>query len=113
LALLKKQEEICLALGNKSSLGYCYWNWGLVERAPNHPEREKEKLAALTIFEELQRPANEAPSKPRSSETSRQVRERYRSQNFKKNLRSPISLAINHLHILTRPASDQRKPGKA
>jgi tetratricopeptide (TPR) repeat protein len=57
LALLKKQEEICLALGNKSNLGYCYWSWGLVERGLNHPQSEKEKLTpALAIFEELKMP---------------------------------------------------------
>jgi tetratricopeptide (TPR) repeat protein len=57
LALLNKVEEICLALGSKQGLGYCYWNWGLLERALNHPQPEKEKLAAaLAIFEELKMP---------------------------------------------------------
>ena len=32
LALLKKQEALCLQLGNRSRLGYCYCNWGLLAR---------------------------------------------------------------------------------
>jgi catechol 2,3-dioxygenase-like lactoylglutathione lyase family enzyme len=29
LALHKKKEAICLELGNRSGLGYCYWQWAL------------------------------------------------------------------------------------
>jgi len=27
MALLKKQEVLCLELGNRSGLAYCYWYW--------------------------------------------------------------------------------------
>ena len=57
LALLKKQEAICLELGNKSGLGYCYWHWGLLARAQGDRKTEKEKLEqALAIFTELKMP---------------------------------------------------------
>jgi hypothetical protein len=57
LALLKKKEVLCLELGNKGSLGYCYWGWGLLARALNDSAIEKEKrLSALTIFTELKMP---------------------------------------------------------
>jgi tetratricopeptide (TPR) repeat protein len=76
LALHKKQEAICLELGNKAGLAYCYWNWGLLERALGNSEGEQAKLsAALTLFRELgmprQRDAVEAElAKARSAGTS-------------------------------------------
>jgi hypothetical protein len=55
--LLERQEAICLALGHKSGLGYCYWNWGVVERDRGNSAVELEKLeAALRIFTELKMP---------------------------------------------------------
>ena len=44
-------------MGNKSDLGYCYWNWGLLARAQGDRKTEKEKLEqALAIFTELKMP---------------------------------------------------------
>ena len=44
-------------MGNKSSLGYCYYYWGLLARAQNDHKTEKEKLEqALAIFIELEMP---------------------------------------------------------
>ena len=52
--LHKKQEALCLELGNKGSLAYCYWNLGLLAREQRDRKAEREKLAAaLDIFTEL------------------------------------------------------------
>ncbi len=61
MALQKKNEALCVELGNRSGLGHCYLNWGLLAREMNDPtrerEREREKLeAALNIFTELNMP---------------------------------------------------------
>jgi tetratricopeptide (TPR) repeat protein len=57
LALHKKQEALCLELGNKKSLGFCYWAWGLVLRERGNMGEASEKLqAALAIFTELKMP---------------------------------------------------------
>jgi hypothetical protein len=57
MALRKKQEALCLELGNRSSLAYCYWNWGLLAREQHDRKTEREKLAAsLDIFTELNMP---------------------------------------------------------
>ena len=57
LALHRKKEAICLELGNKSSLGYCYWSWGLLERDFRNHEAELDKLSrALALFTELGMP---------------------------------------------------------
>ncbi|MGO8948711.1 MAG: hypothetical protein ACLQUY_13875, partial [Ktedonobacterales bacterium] len=57
LALHKKEEAICLELGNKSGLGYCYLNWGLLARTQGDHKTEKEKLEqALAIFTGLKMP---------------------------------------------------------
>jgi hypothetical protein len=57
LALLKKQEALCLQLGNRSSLAYCYANWGLLAREQRDRNTEREKLAAaLVIFRDLKMP---------------------------------------------------------
>jgi hypothetical protein len=57
LALLKKKEALCLELGNRSGLAYCYWNWGLLARKQSDCQTEREKLtAALNIFIELNMP---------------------------------------------------------
>ena len=57
LALHKKQEAICLELGSKVGLAYCYWQWGLLERARGNPQDEHAKLsAALALFRELGMP---------------------------------------------------------
>jgi hypothetical protein len=54
MALLEKQQALCLELGNRSGLAYCYWNWGLVAREQRDRNTEREKLtAALDIFTEL------------------------------------------------------------
>lgn len=57
MALHKKQEALCEELGLKSGLGYCYWSWGLLARAQNNPDMEREKLqAAYQIFADLNMP---------------------------------------------------------
>ena len=57
MALHKKEEAICLELGNKDCLAHCYWNWGLLERALGSSEGEEAKLsAALDLFRELGMP---------------------------------------------------------
>ena len=57
MALLKKQEVLCLELGNRSGLAYCYWYWGLLAREQRDRKTEREKLAAsLDIFIELNMP---------------------------------------------------------
>jgi tetratricopeptide (TPR) repeat protein len=57
LVLYTKKEKICVDLGNRPDLGYCYWKWGLLERALGHHQAAQEKLsAALAIFTELQMP---------------------------------------------------------
>jgi hypothetical protein len=77
LALHKKEEAICLELGNKSSLAYRYWNWGLLERDLGNPEREQAKLsAASALFRELRMPREqdaveaELAGQPKIPETS-------------------------------------------
>ena len=50
LALLKKQEALCLELGNKDGLGYCYCNWSLLAREQRDRDTEREKLAAALVF---------------------------------------------------------------
>jgi hypothetical protein len=57
LALHKKQEALCLEMGNRSSLAYCYWGWGLLAREQRDSKTAREKLAsALDIFTELNMP---------------------------------------------------------
>jgi hypothetical protein len=57
LALHKKQKALCLELGNRSGLAYCYWQWGLLARKQRDRKTEREKLAgALDIFIELKMP---------------------------------------------------------
>jgi hypothetical protein len=57
MALLKKQEAICLELGNQENLAICYGNWGLVAREHHDSETEREKLErALALFTELKMP---------------------------------------------------------
>ena len=57
LALLQKSEAICLDLGNKSSLAYCYWQWVDLARAQGDRKTAREKLQqALAIFTELKMP---------------------------------------------------------
>ena len=57
MALLKKQEALCLELGFRSGLAYCYWNWGLLAREQQNKLEEREKLqAACTKFDELNMP---------------------------------------------------------
>ena len=57
MVLHKKEEALCLELGNRSGLAYCYWNWGLLAREQRDRKTECEKLtAALNIFAELNMP---------------------------------------------------------
>jgi hypothetical protein len=50
MALHEKQEALCLELGNRSSLAYCYANWGLLAREQRDRKTEREKMtAALDI----------------------------------------------------------------
>ena len=54
MALHKKVEALCLELGNRRGLAYCYWAWGLLAREQRDRKTEREKLAAaLDIFTEL------------------------------------------------------------
>jgi hypothetical protein len=54
LALHKKQEEICLELGNKEGLGYCYWQWGLLAEQQGDKQAKRHRLKqAFSIFVEL------------------------------------------------------------
>jgi hypothetical protein len=56
-ALLKKQEALCLELGNRSGLAYWNSNWGLLAREQCNHKTEREKLAAaLDLFTELNMP---------------------------------------------------------
>ena len=53
----KKEEALCEELGNKSSLGYCYWRWGLLSRERGDTGEANEKLkAALALFTDLGMP---------------------------------------------------------
>jgi hypothetical protein len=46
-----------VGLGNRGSLAYCYWNWGLLAREQHDHDMESEKLtAALDLFTELKMP---------------------------------------------------------
>jgi hypothetical protein len=57
LALHKKGEALCLELGTRRDLAYCYWQWGLLAREQRDRKTEREKLAsALDIFTELNMP---------------------------------------------------------
>jgi hypothetical protein len=62
MALLKKQEAkkveaICLELGNREGLAYCYCIWGLLAREQGDSQTEREKLErALALFTELKMP---------------------------------------------------------
>jgi hypothetical protein len=57
MELHHKEEKLCLELGARSPLGYCYWNWGLLARAQGDRTVERDKLqAALDIFTELKMP---------------------------------------------------------
>ena len=57
LALLKKQEALCLELGTQRDLAYCYWQWGLLARKQRDHNTQREKLtAALDMFTELNLP---------------------------------------------------------
>jgi hypothetical protein len=57
MALHKKKEALCLELGNRSGLAYCYLYWGLLAREQRDRNTELEKLAAaLDIFSELNMP---------------------------------------------------------
>jgi hypothetical protein len=57
LALHKKGEALCLELGNRRDLAYCYANWGLLAREQRDRNTEHEKLTtALEIFTDLNMP---------------------------------------------------------
>ena len=54
MVLHKKEETICLELGDRSGLAHCYWYWGLLAREQRDRKTEREKLAAsLDLFSEL------------------------------------------------------------
>src|SRR6266404_5005537 len=46
LALRKKAEAICLELGDKSGLGYCYWQWGRLARRQGDKQVEPHTRSA-------------------------------------------------------------------
>jgi hypothetical protein len=51
------ERGLALELGNKSALGYSYYNWGLLARAQGEHKVATEKLEhALAIFTELNMP---------------------------------------------------------
>jgi hypothetical protein len=51
LRILQQEEALCLELGKRSSLAYCYRAWGLLAREQRDRKTEREKLAAaLVIF---------------------------------------------------------------
>ena len=55
--MLKKVEALCLELGTRSDLAYCYWKLGLLAREQRDRNTEREKLAAaLIIFADLKMP---------------------------------------------------------
>ena len=55
LALFQKAESICIELGHKSGLGYCYWQWARLARAEVDRATEEQKLQqALALFTELE-----------------------------------------------------------
>jgi hypothetical protein len=50
MALLKKQEALCLELGSRIGFAHCYWYWGLLAHKQRDRKAEREKLtAALSI----------------------------------------------------------------
>jgi hypothetical protein len=52
-----QEEALCLELGPRSALAYCYLNWVLLAREQGDRNTEREKLAvALDIFTELNMP---------------------------------------------------------
>ena len=54
---IAQKEALCLELGNRSSLAYCYWNWGLIAREQCDRNTEREKThCRLDIFTELNMP---------------------------------------------------------
>ena len=53
----KKEEALCLELGTRSDLAYCYWKLGLLAREQRDRNTEREKFAAaLVIFTDLKMP---------------------------------------------------------
>jgi len=75
LALHKKEEALCLELANKASLGYCYWNWGLLAREQKDRDTEREKLqSALQIFTELNMPRERDAVQDELEKTSKPTR---------------------------------------
>jgi len=71
MALLKKQEAICLKLGNQNDLARCYCNWGLLARELGDSQTEKEKLVrALALFTELKMPREIEEVQSRLDETN-------------------------------------------
>ena len=53
LELHKKKEALCIEVGNRSSLAYCYWNWGLLAREQRDRNTEREKLTADLKFSQI------------------------------------------------------------
>jgi tetratricopeptide (TPR) repeat protein len=80
LALLTRQEGSCLEQGNKEGLAYCYWQWGLLERARRNRNEEEIKLAAAAaLFRELGMP-RELEVVERQLATTRQTKSSTASQ---------------------------------
>ena len=54
LRIVQQREALCLELGSRRDLAYCYWQWSLLARKQRDRKTEREKLAAaLDIFTEL------------------------------------------------------------
>ena len=57
LRIVRQEEVLCVELGHKDGLAYCYWNWGLLAREQRDRNTEHEKLTgAFNIFTELNMP---------------------------------------------------------
>ena len=52
--LLQKPESLCLELGNRSGLAYCYANWGLLARETARSQNGEEKAGCRPWPEQTQ-----------------------------------------------------------
>jgi hypothetical protein len=48
--LHKKQEALCLELGNRSGLAYCFWFWGLLAREQRDSKDGTEKAGFCPLY---------------------------------------------------------------
>ena len=50
MALNEKGEALCLELGDRSNLAYCYRNWGLLAREQRIARRSRKSWLPPLIF---------------------------------------------------------------